>query len=68
MFYGGYFLRFTGTIFIYLYKLLSSLILGKKVRSFKNVWSNSDELLQKMIGFAFIMVSLFLLFHGSGQW
>lgn len=65
MFIGGYFLRFLGTIVLYLYGNVLSLIRTQKFVSFKEVWSTpnnnefygsvSAELLQKMLGIGVII-------------
>jgi hypothetical protein len=56
-----YLLKFIGTIIIYLYEGVISLILRKKVSSFKEIWSNQSVLLLKMAGFLFIMFLVLLL-------
>ena len=63
-----YFLRFIGAIFIYLYEVGVSLLMRKKSSSFKQVWSEGNQLQQKGVGFIVIMLFLVLIFHNSGLW
>lgn len=70
MFIGGYFLRFLGTIIILLYEIIVSLILGKKIPSFTDLWSVSNtgdysgpvtnELKQKIVGFIFLILFILI--------
>ena len=69
MFIGGYLLRFLGAIIIYIYEFVISIATRKNVKSFKDILaapydeditsSVSNELLQKFIGFIFLIVLLF---------
>jgi hypothetical protein len=61
MFLGGDFLKFIGTIIIYLYEAIFSLILGEKISSFNKIWSNKNGMLLKIVGFIFIMFLVLLL-------
>jgi hypothetical protein len=71
MFIGGYFLRLLGTIVIYFYEMTISFFKWRKPYSFKEVWNapyNDDffrgvsaELLQKMLGFLFIVLILIII-------
>ena len=73
MFIGGYVLRFFGTVLILLYEIIVAMILRKKIPSFKEIWSApytgniyssiSGELLQKIIGFIFILLLIALNYY-----
>jgi hypothetical protein len=69
---GGYLLRFLGTIIIYVYLFVFSLILKKEKPSFKAIFLNkydrddpysnfSSEFSIKIIGFLFIIFILLLI-------
>jgi hypothetical protein len=75
MFIGGYLLRFLGAIIIYLYELVVALIFKRKIPTFREIWSApygknfyssvTDELLQKGIGFIFLMLIFYLMVRFS---
>jgi hypothetical protein len=70
---GGYFLRFLGSIIIYLFEIIMGFLFKRKIPSFKDVWSApynanmplsvTSELKQKMIGFGFILFLLILIHY-----
>lgn len=72
MFYGGYILRFLGTVVIYLCQAVISLIKRKSLPSFRKIWSGSydnnfyasvaSELQLKLVGIAFLVSLYFMLY------
>jgi hypothetical protein len=73
MFVGGYFLRILGCFILFLFNLILSILLRKRIIPFKEIWSApyrtdvflskvSSELFQKLVGFFFI-IFLILLVH-----